>query len=269
MHPYEFILDDMTFSFSSLSTYDRCPYNFLLNYILKKDNEQNGFAQYGTFCHELLERYAKGELMVFELYNEYIDNFYNNVTLKFPRNKYKDIGVGYYEDGLSYFENFEGFDGYNILDVEKKVTFNLNGHKSIGFIDLLVRNKNGKIEIVDHKSKDLKKPQKKRWENIDVRYTTELYHYLRQLYLYSIPVIEEFGEYPEYLNFNCFRKQKWFKIPFDIDDYKESKNWAIKTIDNIYKDIDMTKRYESPYFCNNICGNRRSCDYSDRYEFEY
>lgn len=269
MHPYEFILDDMRWSFSSLSTYDRCPYNFLLNYIEKKDNEQNGFAQFGSFCHELLEKYARGDLMVFELQSEYEEGFGGNVTLDFPKNKYTDIRQSYYDGALEYFTNFEGFDHYDIVEAEKRVEFSIDGHNMIGFIDLLVRNKDGKLEIIDHKSKDLKMPQKKRWESKDIRYTTELYHYLRQLYIYAIPVIEEYKEYPEYLNFNCFRTGKWFKIPFEIDDYNESKQWVIDTINKAYSDYDMSRRYESSYFCNNICGSRKSCSYSDRYEYQY
>ena len=44
---------------------------FKLQYIDKVPQEQNSFAEYGTHCHSLLERWAKGELMSFELADAY------------------------------------------------------------------------------------------------------------------------------------------------------------------------------------------------------
>lgn len=264
MHPYEFMLDDMKFSFSSLTTYERCPYNFYLNYILKKENMENGFSQYGTFCHSLLEQYAKGEIPVYSLLNTYKEKFDDEVILQFPYNRYVDLREKYYENGIEYFREFEGFDDYEILGVEKEVNFKIGKYNMTGIIDLVVRNKEGKIEILDHKSKDLKMPPKKKWQ--EDRYNTELYHYLRQLYIYSVAIFDEYGEYPSHLNFNCFRIRKWFRIPFEKPDYDESVEWVTKTIEKIYSDYVMADRYENKFFCNNICSSRRVCDYSDSYD---
>ena len=268
MSKYDFILDEMTFSFSSLSSYEKCPYGFLLNYILKKPNTSSGFAEFGTLCHDILEKYANGNLTEWELFNEYDTRFCKEVKTSFPYNKYSDIKNNYYNGGREYFETFEKLCDYKeIIGVEKQVNFKLDGHNMIGYIDLLVRNKDGKIEIIDHKSRELKQPQKKRWEDKTIRYEkVELYHYLRQLYLYSIPIIEEYGEYPEYLNFNCFRVGKWFKVPFEVDDYEETKKWAVDLINKIYQDEDLLERKENMYWCSNICGSRCSCEHSPSYD---
>lgn len=268
---YKDVLDQMTFSFSRLTTYERCPYCFYLTYIKKVDKNQNAFAEYGTFCHELLEKYFKNELMIFELLNEYNDKFTQNVIHDFPPNKYVDLACSYFKQGQDYFTNFDGLPQYKIIDAERKVEFNIDKYPFIGYIDLIVENKDRDIEIVDHKSKDLSKVQKKRWNDIEIRRTTELYEYLRQLYIYSIPIIEQEKITPKYLNFNCFRKPSksrkvnWIQIPFDIDDYNESKKWAYNIIKDIYKDEDMNKTYNNDWFCNQLCSVKEYCPKSNRY----
>lgn len=265
MNPYSFMLDGMRWSFSRLSCYARCSYNFYLDYIKKVDKEQNAFAQYGTFVHELLEKYAKNELLIFELLDEYKEKFTMNVTHDFPPNAYVDLAQTYYQGGLEYFTKFEGFDEYEILEVEKKVEFKIDKYPFIGYIDLLLKDKEGNIVVLDHKSKDLKRPQKKRWEDTEVRRTTELYEYLRQLYIYCIPIVEQEHIVPKYLIFNCFRKGNIIKIDFDMEDYKESKQWALDIINKIYADEKMNKVYDSDFFCNFICGVSHYCPRSNKF----
>ncbi len=266
MNPYSFIIDDFkNWSFSRLSSFSRCPYEFYLSYIKKVDQSQNAFAQYGTFIHKLLEEYAKNELLIFELLDKYKEEFALNVTCDFPPNKYVNLNKTYFDGGNEYFSKFEGFDEYEILDVEKEVKFKIDKYPFIGYIDLIVKNKDGDIKIIDHKSKDLSQPQKKRWADVEKRRNSELYEYLRQLYIYAIPLIEQEDIVPKYLCFNCFRKEKFIKIEFDMADYEESKQWALDTINNIYADKDMKETYDSYYFCNYICGVRHFCPKSDKF----
>lgn len=259
------MLDDMVFSFSRISTYNRCPHNFYLQYIKRVDQTQNAFAEYGTFCHELLEKYLSGKLMIFELLPEYEDKFTQNVLHDFPPNRYVDLAVTYFEGGQEYFSNFDGFPQYEVVEVERKVEFKIDKYPFIGYIDLIAKDGNGDIHIVDHKSKELKQPQKKRWADVEVRRSTEFYEYLRQLYIYCIPIIEQDKIIPKYLCFNCFRKSKFIKMPFDMDDYEESKQWALNIIKDMYADTTMDKKYDNKWFCNVLCGVKEFCPSSDRY----
>jgi len=271
INPYSFMLDNMTFSYSRLQVFARCPYAFYLQYIKKLDQSQNAFAEYGAFCHDLLERYFKGELMIFELLGEYEDKFTQNVIHDFPPNAHVDLAKSYFEQGKNYFANFDGLPQYKVLEVEKEVKFNIDKYNFIGYIDLVVENKNGEIELIDHKSKDLSKPQKTKWSKTETRRKMELYEYLRQLYLYSIPIVEQEGVVPKYLNFNCFRKPtksgkvNWIQVPFDMDDYKESKLWALNIIESIYRDENMKRTYDNDWFCNQLCSVKEFCPMSDRY----
>lgn len=62
MSEYEFILDNMTFSFSSLTLFEQCPYAWYLKYIECRDKASNCYADFGSYCHKILEMYAKEEL---------------------------------------------------------------------------------------------------------------------------------------------------------------------------------------------------------------
>lgn len=259
------MLDEMIFSFSRLTTLARCPFAFYLQYIKKVDQSQNAFAEYGTFCHELLERYFTDKLMIFELVSEYEDKFTQTVIHDFPPNKYVDLAQTYFEGGLEYFTKFDGLPQYKIIEAERKVEFKIGKYPFVGFIDLIAEDKEGKIHIIDHKSKDLKKPQKKKWEDVETRRQTEFYEYLRQLYIYCIPLIEQENTIPAFLNFNCFRKNKWIQVPFDMEDYLESKQWALDAINKIYADTTMTDKYSNDWFCNILCGVKEFCPNSNRY----
>jgi hypothetical protein len=265
MNPYSFMLDGMVFSFSKLSTYHRCPYNFYLQYIKQLEQEENAFAQYGSFMHELLEKYAKDEILIFELLDEYKKKYNEKVTHDFPPNKYVILADTYYENGENYFSEFEGFNDYEMLEVEKEVHFKIDKYPFVGYIDLIAKNKDGEIEVIDHKSKKLSQPRKSTWEDIKKRRKSELYEYLRQLYIYCIPLIEQEKIEPEYLCFNSFRENKFIKIPFDKEDYEESKQWALNIIKQIYADEYMDVTYDNDFFCDYICGVRHYCPSSNKF----
>jgi CRISPR/Cas system-associated exonuclease Cas4 (RecB family) len=260
---------------------------FFLEYIECKPTIDNCYGQYGTFCHELLEQCANGKLEVYELTDKYIEGFDAAVKEPFPNNNYVDLREKYYNQGYDYFESFEGFDDYEILAVEKRVEFVLaDKYKFVGVIDLVVRDSNGEILIIDHKSKTIFKRMfqcltcGKRYtaETADKRGyictkkcqgkldedKTESKEFMRQLYLYSIAIFNEYGEYPKRLAFNFFRDRQTFYVEFDTNDLEEAIQWVVDAIENISRDNVFVPR-KSDYFCQNICGARHYCTDSDRY----
>ena len=63
--------ENMTWSFSRVNSYNTCPYAWYLNYIEKNRDEGSAFSEVGTLIHEILEKYAKGELSLFEISDYY------------------------------------------------------------------------------------------------------------------------------------------------------------------------------------------------------
>lgn len=262
---YGFIVDQMRWSFSRLSSFDTCKYMWKLTYIDGVKGEPNFYSQFGSFCHKILEKYYKGELAIFELADYYADHYLEEVTYDAPPNKYKDLGADYYAKGMSYFENFEDIDDkYEILGIEKQVKFEIAGKEFVGYIDLLLRDKEtGAIKVVDHKSGSIKILKSGKISKSD---TEHFLSFQRQLYLYSKAVIEEYGEVPKTLAWNLFRTGNVIETPFVREDYEAAIKWADETIKKIENERDWSPTPDD-FFCRFICDHRNSaCEWKPVYQ---
>ncbi len=256
-----FVIDTMTWSFSRLNSFGNCPYEWRSNYIDKKPQRDNFFAQFGSLNHGILEDYAKGKLTLFDLSAAYENRFPETVTEPAPWTKTGDLLDVYYEKGKDYFDNIDlDLDNYDVLGVEKKVSFEIDGIPMIGYIDLLLKNKDtGEITILDHKSGSLKFKKNgelsKSKDNI-----AHITGFKRQLYLYSVAIMEEYGRV-DYLEWNLFKDRKHYKIPWSKKEFEESKSWAVKTVKKIQKEKDWAANIDNKYYCINLCSQRSDCPY--------
>lgn len=258
-----FIIDTFVWSFSRLNSFYNCPYEFYLHYIECNPSESNFFGEYGSLLHSILEKYAKGELSLFELNQYYEDHFNECIPHDAPPNKYVDIRQSYYDKGMDYFDNIDlDVEAYDILGVEKKVEFELFGKKFIGFIDLLVKDKiTDEIIIIDHKSASIKILKN---GNISKSDRAHFLEFKRQAYLYSIPIIKEYGKVDK-LKWNMFKDRQWIEIPWKKNEYDEAIKWAKDTIELIEKETEWSPNSSSKYYCNYICGQRNNaCEYKNR-----
>lgn len=238
-------INNTTWSFSRLNSFYNCKHAWYRNYVLREKGESNSFADYGTLTHSIFESYAKGDLEVYELADEF-ERQYDSKVWDFPPNRYVNLSESYKNQALDYFNNFDGFDNYNILGIEKEISFEIEGLKFTGFIDSLLEDKNNNLIVQDYKSKASFKNKKEKKE------------YGRQLYLYSIPLIEEYNRYPDKLIFNMFRKQTIEEIKFDIKDFEEAKTWALKTIELISNEKKFNPSIDD-FFCSYLCNYRNEC----------
>lgn len=200
----------------------------------------------------MLEAYANNQLEIYELLDKFKDEFSNEVTMKFPKNKYCDLQQSYFEDGVSYFTEYDGLSDYEILGVEDEFLETINDDFNLkGFIDLELADDDNEIIIQDHKSK--------------AKFTSkrEQREYARQLYLYSYRIFKKFGKYPKILRFNMFRKQIIVDIPFNKDDFDEAMNWMIETVAEIRKCVIFTPNYNE-FMCNELCNHRKTCEHKKK-----
>lgn len=275
-----FLISLMVWSFSRLNSYFHCPYEWKMKYLFGRYGIGSAMAQFGGYIHEILEKYFKGELGIFELPIYYEDHYKENVTLPFPPNSYVDLAEKYYQQGLEFFENFtehelasETFsEKYEILGVEKEVKFEYEGYKFIGYIDLLLRDKSdGKLIILDHKSAALKILKSGKIGKSDLGHFEE---FKKQLYIYSHAIIQEFGPGSvKSLKWNLFRLGTTYEIPWKEKEYKDAMRWAIHTIESIENDTEwntvdeitmamMDGKYP-PFYCMNLCSQRDVCPYKE------
>lgn len=259
MNEFDFIIDGMTWSFSRLNSfYSSCPKSWKEIYIDCKPKCSNAFGEFGSTVHKCLERYFKGEIEEWDLVEEYKNEYNNTVKTSFPPNAYANLEEKYYKQGLNYFENFSfDKDKYDILGIEKKVEFEIDGKPFVGFIDLLLRIKEtGEIIIWDHKSASIKFNKN---GSVSKKDADHFKSFQRQLYLYALPIIKEYGRV-DYLEWNMFRDGALVKIPFNQKDFEETYQWASDTIKAIENTTEFLPKFDY-YYCANLCDVRTECPY--------
>lgn len=245
------MIDNMTWSYSRINNFVTCPYMWYMTYIKGFKGEQNAFASSGSFVHSILERYAKEELYIWDLLDEFVDNYDEQVPYNFPPNKWVDLGEKNYNAGVEYFSNFEGFDDIGeIVGAEIKVTTDLEDwdckYQFTGFIDLLLQDKDKEFIIMDHKSKSKFKSKKEQAE------------YAHQLYIYAKFIKEKYGKFPKMLMFNMFNANDIVKIPFNEKEYNDAIYWCVDIINKIKQETKFEKNVDD-FFCNNLCNHRKIC----------
>ena len=109
-----------------------------------------------------------------------------------------------------------------------------------GKVDLICRDKNGDIVVIDHKSKGKFKNK------------AEQHEYARQLYLYAYAVFKKYGKFPKTLVFNMFRVPDWVVIPFNKDGYIEAMEWLKNSVAEIESCMDFYPITDT-FFEKNFC----------------
>ena len=245
-----------TYSYSKVKMFYSCKQAFYTRYFERPTELLNhGTSEFGSFMHEILEKYEKGELEIYDMLPYYIEHYNDAVkssfVLNINANFSKDFSDNYYIDGIKYLENFEGFPQFNILEVEHEFEVNIEDKFLFnGKIDLIARNNDGELIILDHKSKSKFKNKK------------ELNEYAKQLYLYAYAVKQEYGELPKKLYFNMFRTNELVEIDFDINDYQNAYNWLVSSVNEIENTFDFSpQENEDPFYCLNFCPVKNQCEY--------
>ena len=239
---------DLAYIRSELDVNDVC----VLSEYLGFNRKDLFFANYGTFMHKLIEQYLKGEKLSSQLVDGYLENFKSEVKGKAPNRK---VFANYFKNGLEYLKEIKPFP-YKILDVEKRVDLKIEGLPFCGYIDI-VGEKDGTLHVIDNKSR-LLKPRSNRTK--PTKADIELDFYLRQLYLYSVAVEEQYGALPKALCFNCFRNNLWIEEPFNEKAYAESQKWFLDSVAEIREEDNFNP---SPEFfkCTYLCEMQDCCGY--------
>ena len=253
---YAPLYDGMSWSYSRICAFDDCPYKFYLKYICYPNVKEASrfYASYGSFIHNILERYFLGEIAKEDLQMEFLTKFEGSVKGHRPKQKTVDK---YISDGSSYFAHFKGLP-FKTIAIEDTFNFDINGTKFNGRLDYIGEDDEGNLVIVDHKSHNLKNRSKRKKPTLNDQ---EIDKMLRQLYIYSYGLKETTGKLPTKLCFNCFRCNTLIEEEFNSKAYEDAINWALKTIDDIKGTTDFYPNVDY-FYCNNICGVEYDCLYA-------
>ena len=252
---YDPIIRDMTWSYSRLTTFENCPYEWLQHYILSLYEEPNFYAQYGILMHDIFKKFYSAELTKDELIPCFFSHFLQEVTVPPPSAK---VRTEYFTQGRQYLKTLQPL-GREVVEVENKAEFVFASHQFVGFLDLFSCDASGRLYLTDHKSRVLKPRSARKKPTLSDR---ELDKYFRQLYVYSAAVKQKYGAYPDYLEFHCFRSGLWITEPFDYERYVEVEAWAEKLIEDICTS-DAWPANVDYWYCKKLCGFSYDCEYLD------
>lgn len=235
------------YSFSKLSSFHTCKYGYKMTYIDHLKGCDNCFALYGSFVHSLMERYAKGKISLWNLPSVYERDFDQEVNLPFPDSQYcKNMRELYYRQGKDFLNSFEGYSKYKLLSIEEEFDIQVDDWIFTGVMDLLYIDEEGRLVLLDYKSKS-------KFKNKE-----EQHKYARQLYLYCLYIKQKYGRYPDVMYFWTFRKQVKVEIPFNEDDFIEAVVWAKDTVKRIRECTDFNPTCDE-FFGEHLCNHRERC----------
>jgi len=249
---YAPVIDEMTWSYSRIKTFDDCPYKWYLTYIMEFSGRDMFFSGFGSLMHELIEKFYKEGKSAEYLALEYLSRFYDDVPRNAPSVK---VFENYFTDGLRYLRGIQRVP-YEVIGVEEKIEFEISGKKFVGILDLIAKDDSG-VLIIDNKSRKLKPRSKKR---VPTKSDLELDDYLRQLYLYSVGLRASHGLETTSLCFNCFRENLFIKEKFHQEACDEAVNWALEKIEQIRKTEDFKPRRDF-FKCRYLCEMNEHCEY--------
>lgn len=256
--------DKQCWSYSRVTCFCNCKYEFYLNYIVNDDEqylaEGNYYAEVGSFVHMILAMIFDGKLKKEDSAQYFIDNYENNVFYTVRQSTMDKTK----ETIIDYFNNLDiaWLSKYEIVGVELEMRFNVNEYDFVGYIDLLLKDKiDGKFIVLDHKSVEYFFKA-----NGDVKKKSEhdFDTYKKQMYLYCHSVYQKYGEYPKMICWNHFKDSgKISKIPFNKKEYDKAVKWYLDTIKSITKEeaFEPTKDF---FYCSQLCNFRASCEYNKK-----
>lgn len=258
------VLPNRLISYSNLSSYEQCPYQWYLNYLECRDGESNFYADNGSIVHEILEQIANGVISIDDAAMEYLNRSDELSYFRINQDT-KDKVIGSCIDFFTEYD-FNLFNDYEIVGTEMEVFFEIGGYKFRGFIDLLLKDNNGNYLIFDYKSsayplrKDgqIKKASEKTVEG-----------YVKQAYLYALGIKSRFSVYPSSLNWLFFKDQKIMTVEFSEETLKSVEGWALSLLEKIENDEEFlpTNNADNYFMCHQLCNFRNSCEYvNDEYE---
>ena len=255
MSSFDFELENIRYSFSSLTTFDTCNYAFKLTYIDIEKRIDNFFAQYGSLIHHVLETYWRGNVEKSEMVETFETAYAEFVTLSPPPFP-EGMEANYYRDALKFLSEFSyNRDDYEVIEIESEHKFDYNGIKFITRPDIIIREKStGQILLLDFKTSKPVKGKKQVWDEKKMK------GYRKQTVLYAHFFKQETGIHIDKIRLLFVRLDKEFEMEVTETEVIETLNWLQNTVQFIKWEEDFEPNID-PYFCNNICSVRQACIY--------
>ena len=140
------------FSFSKLMTFETCPYSYYLQYIKHIKGKDSIYGIMGEQCHISAQDLVEGKINndeALERFETALEDSIDVLGLKFPTEK---SGDNFKECMSEFLEHYKPH--HDKYDIEKGFDVVMRDGKTLilGFIDLIIYNEDGTIDVVDYKT---------------------------------------------------------------------------------------------------------------------
>ena len=261
MSSFDFIVDEIRYSYSSVTTFETCPYSFKLTYIKRLPREDNFYSDYGTLIHDCLYNYFVNKMEAYELSGYFRENYEKVVKTcppEYPRGAYEK----YKDEGISFFNKFSfEIEDYDLILAEEKIDFDFdNKVLAVAKPDLVLFNKKtGKFILYDFKSSAPFRENKTNGKEIvDEK---KLEGYWKQLYIYTYALRNYKFTPIDEMTLWFTRPERRVTIPWKEKKETESIRWMKRIIKRIKEEEKFNYNNSSSFFCDNLCGVRMFCEY--------
>jgi hypothetical protein len=261
MSGYDFIIETIRFSYSSLSNFENCAYGWKLSYIDDVEKAQNFFAEYGLLTHDVFEKYFLDKLTADEL-SDYYKNNYDKIVKHSPPRYPQGLEQRYKDEGQIFFDFFP-FDksNYDVLAVEASIILPIDGINFIAKPDLVLRDKNtGRVCLVDYKTSY---PFRKSKSGALLPDKKKLEKYYQQMYIYTYALNYSKGLVIDEIMLWFPRADLSVVIPWSKSDEETAIKWLTGVVDKIKTEEVFDYGKPGEYFCHYLCSVRRSCKFGE------
>ena len=244
------------YSHSRLATFENCPKRFEYRYVLKISTDSEGIEAFvGKRVHETLERLYKAaergqvpslEKVIYR-YHRLFEESYDADRVRVVR---EGTPVEFYRQTgerclTAYYRRHYPFDSDETLGIEQRITFALDDKREYrfqGFIDRLVRARDGVIEIHDYKTSRRAATQKQVDED-------------RQLALYQIGVADRFPDQPMRLVWHYLQQDRKLTSTRTPEQLRYLSEDTMSVVDHINDETEFQPKRSA------LCD---WCEYNDR-----
>lgn len=222
-------MKEITWSYSRINSFVTCPAYWYQHYILKMPEEQNAYATHGLFCHDIMEKHAKGEITQQQAL-ELFENGWYDVEPYFQPFKGYDMQKKTFDKIRPFFDRPSILIGETV-SVENRYEHPLpSGEVLGGLIDRLYKDC-GDVIISDYKISGVYTKKKTQEQKT-------------QLYLYAYLYFKESGEFPAKIQWIFFKDHtKLVTLDFNEQDMWDAVEWAESNIRRIRGRLNATERF--------------------------
>ena len=149
----KFDTSNLRFSYSSMSTYAKCPFRYLIEnvYKIREYGNSKTILNIGTMCHYFLEKYVHGEELSFEDTFKSVKEEYSSFSIQdrfYFKKSYQEVK----EFAVYLHEFLDAIGESKQIFTEQEFDYMLKGNYPLhGFVDLIVSDPKGFI-VVDYKT---------------------------------------------------------------------------------------------------------------------